>query len=282
MIDTDKFRKQLEESYTYSTPQNVECGLWFRMFGGLDIVYKSAVMGVIMHGGRMARHNEWNRDSWLNLSLDIWRGVENCGGRFEVSGCENLAGLNSPAVIVSNHMSLLETFAIPAIVLPFQHMTFVVKESLTTMPLFKDVMTGVQPISLSRTNPREDLKKFMNEGPKVLESGRSIVVFPQSTRSVTFKPDEFNSIGAKLAKRAGVPLVPLALKTDFHGMGRIVKDFGPVDRSKKVHFKFGSAMSVSGNAKAEHEACIDFIGSSLQSWGGEVGRRQLSGVAANG
>jgi 1-acyl-sn-glycerol-3-phosphate acyltransferase len=270
MIDTEIFRRQLEESYSYSTPDIVKRGLWFRMFGGFDFVYKSAVAGVIIHGGRMARTGKWNRDSWLNLSLDIWRGVENCGGRFDVSGCENLEKLKSPAVIVSNHMSLLETFAIPAIVLPFQHMTFVVKESLTQMPLFKDVMAGVQPISVGRKNPRDDLKTIMTEGQKVLKAGRSIVVFPQSTRSVTLKPAEFNSIGAKLAKRAGVPLLPLALKTDFHGLGKLIKDFGPVDRSKTVHFSFGPAMDVSGNGRTEHEACIEFISEKLQSWGGCV------------
>lgn len=270
MINTDEFRKQLENTYKYSTPDVVERNLWHRMFGGLDIVYKSAVAGVIIHGGRMARNGTWNRDSWLNLSLDIWRGVENCGGKFDVSGCENLEKLDGPAVIISNHMSLLETFAIPAIVLPFQDMTFVVKESLTRMPLFKDVMMGVRPITLGRKNPREDLKQFMTEGPKVLKEGRSIVVFPQSTRSVTFKPSEFNSIGAKLAKRVGVPLVPLALKTDFHGLGKVVKDFGPVDRSKTVHFKFGPAMTITGNGRDEQAACSDFIGSTLQSWGGEV------------
>jgi len=270
MINTDIFKKQLQSTYKYSTPEKVERSLWYRIFGGLDIVYKISVAGVIIHGGRMARNDTWNRDTWLNLSLDIWRGVENCGGRFDVSGCEHLADLDSPSIIISNHMSLLETFAIPAIVLPFQHMTFVVKKSLTRLPLFKDVMRGVQPIALGRENPREDLKQFMTEGSKVLQQGRSIVVFPQATRSVTFKPSEFNSIGAKLAKRMGVPLVPLALKTDFHGLGKVVKDFGPVYRSKTVHFKFGPALAISGNGRDEQAACSDFIGNTLQSWGGSV------------
>ncbi len=270
MINTEEFRKQLERDYCYSTPDFVERALRYKLFGRLDFAYKCGVMGVVLRGGRMHRNGEWNRDSWQDLSLDIWRAVENCGGHLEVSGCENLARLEAPAVIVSNHMSVLETFAIPAVVLPFQHMTFVVKESLLHVPIFKDVMRGVQPISLSRTNPREDLKKLMEEGAKVLEGGRSIVVFPQSTRSVTLKPDEFNSIGAKLAKKTGAPLVPLALKTDFHGMGKYLKDFGPVDRSKTVHFKFGEALKVNGNGRDEHEACIRFIADNLQQWGGSV------------
>jgi 1-acyl-sn-glycerol-3-phosphate acyltransferase len=270
MINTNQFRTQLQSEYSYSTPENVERKLFYRLFGGLDIVYKSAIMGVILKGGSMARHKRWNRETWLDLSLDIWRAVENCGGKLEVSGCEHAAATNGPSVIVSNHMSLLETFAIPSIVLPFQHMTFVVKESLTKMPLFKDVMMGVQPISLSRTNPRDDLKKLMQEGTRMLENGRSVVVFPQATRSTTLKPAEFNSIGIKLAKRAGVPVLPLALKTDFHGLGKVIKDFGPVDRSKKVHFKFGQPMTVTGNGKSELDTCLDFIGTNLINWGGNV------------
>lgn len=218
----------------------------------------------------MSRRGRWNRESWQDLSLDMWRGVEGCGGRLSVTGCGNLAALRSPAVIVANHMSLLETFTIPAAVLPFQHMTFVVKESLLKVPLFRDVMAGVRPISVKRENPREDFKKLMDEGPAVLAGGRSIVVFPQSTRSVIFKPDEFNTLGAKLAKKAGVPLLPLALKTDFHGLGRIVRDFGPVDRRKTVHFAFGPSMEVEGNGREAHEACVKFIARTFAGWGGMV------------
>jgi 1-acyl-sn-glycerol-3-phosphate acyltransferase len=220
----------------------------------------------------MARRDAWTRESWQDLSLDMWRGVEGCRGRLAVSGCGNLAALRSPAVIVANHMSLLETFTIPAVVLPFQHMTFVVKDSLLRVPLFRDVMAGVRPISVKRENPREDFKTLMDEGPAVLAEGRSIVVFPQATRSAVFTPAQFNTLGAKLAKKAGVPLLPMALKTDFHGLGRLVRDFGPVDRSKTVHFAFGAPIEVTGNGREAHEASVDFIACTFAGWGGTVDR----------
>ncbi len=241
-----------------------------RMLGWSDTWYRIRVLGVVTKGGRLYRSGNWNTETWLDLSLDIWRGVEGCGGRFEVSGTENLAALEGPAVIVANHMSLLETFAIPAMVLPYCDMTFVVKKSLTQLPLFKDVMAGVRPISVGRDNPREDLKTLMEEGPKALSEGRSVVVFPQSTRSVMFQPSQFNSLGSKVAKRAGVPILPLALKTDMHGIGKVLRDFGPVDRSRTVRFKFGPPMTVEGNGRDEHEACVRFISNALREWGGTV------------
>jgi len=81
----------------------------------------------------------------------------------------------------------------------------------------------------------------------------------------------------KLAKKAGVPVVPLALKTDFHGLGRKIKDFGPVDRSKTVHFRFGEPLQVTGNGREAHEACLNFITENLKAWGGEVFAGEESG-----
>jgi 1-acyl-sn-glycerol-3-phosphate acyltransferase len=106
----------------------------------------------------------------------------------------------------------------------------------------------------------------LNEGAKKIEQGVSIVIFPQSTRSNDFKPDEFNSLGIKLALKAGVPVVPLALKTDAWGKGKIIKDFGPVDKNKKVFFAFGEPMKIKGRGAEEHQKVIDFIQDNLSQW----------------
>ena len=270
MIDSDEFRKQLQTKYAYSTPEKVKRGFWYRLLGRTDFFYRCAVFGIVARGAKLGRGDNWNRDTWLDLSLGMARCIEGCGGRVEVSGGEHLANLEGPVVIVANHMSLLETFALPSIILPFVDLTFVVKESLTRMPLFKDVMKGSKPISVARKNPREDLKKIMELGPKEIAAGRSVAIFPQSTRTATFNPATFNTLGLKLAKRAGVPLVPLALKTDLHGLGGWVRDFGPVDRSKTVYFKFGPPIPVTGRAREAHAECIQFISDNLRNWGGHV------------
>jgi 1-acyl-sn-glycerol-3-phosphate acyltransferase len=70
----------------------------------------------------------------------------------------------------------------------------------------------------------------------------------------------------KLAKKAGVKVVPVALKTDFWGNGKIVKELGPIDRHKPIWFKFGEPFPISGNGKEENQKIIDFIKSSLKEW----------------
>ncbi len=112
-----------------------------------------------------------------------------------------------------------------------------VKESLVRHPLFGDVMRSRDPIVVGRTDPRKDLEAVMNGGMELLSKGISIVIFPQSTRSVEFRPEEFNSLGVKLAKKAGVKVVPVALKTDFWGNGKVIRELGPLDSRKTYLYK---------------------------------------------
>jgi 1-acyl-sn-glycerol-3-phosphate acyltransferase len=106
----------------------------------------------------------------------------------------------------------------------------------------------------------------MKGGMDKLRSGISVIIFPQSTRSLDFKPEEFNSLGVKLAKKAGVQVVPVAIRTDFWGNGKYIKELGPIDRHKPIHIKFGEPFSISGNGREEHQKIIDFIKSSLEEW----------------
>jgi 1-acyl-sn-glycerol-3-phosphate acyltransferase len=110
----------------------------------------------------------------------------------------------------------------------------------------------------------------MNKGKEQLSKGISIIIFPQSTRSAVFNPNEFNSLGVKVAKAAGVKVLPVALKTDFWGNGRYLKDVGPVSRDKPIHMMFGTPMEIKGTGKNEHKEIVQFIIQNLQHWGAVV------------
>jgi 1-acyl-sn-glycerol-3-phosphate acyltransferase len=60
------------------------------------------------------------------------------------------------------------------------------------------------------------------------------------------------------------------LKTDFQGLGRRWKDFGPLDRTKPVHFRFGEAIAVDGTGREAHKAIVDFVTRCLREWGAET------------
>jgi len=214
-------------------------------------------------GGIKAKKGLYDTKQWVDSSRRIFKLIENCGGRFHLKGLDNISALKGPAVFISNHMSVLETFVFPYLIASHQEVTFVIKESLVKIPIFGHLMSSRNPIIVKRVNPREDFQVVMEKGKELLQKGISIIVFPQSTRSVIFDPDLFNSMGVKLAKAAGVPIVPVAIKTDFWGNGKIIKDIGRVNRKEPIHMIFGKSMRISGNGKEEHQKIVDFITENL-------------------
>ena len=254
------------ESGTYNTPGK-KLNLWQKLIfnNRLYFTYKFAI--VVLRSRSQARRGIYNDKLWADSSYYIFRFIEKSGGRYHITGMENIAKTPEPVLFISNHMSTLETMILPGIIAPLRRVTFVVKESLVTHPLFGDVMRSRDPIVVGRTDPRKDLEAVMDGGMELLSKGISIVIFPQSTRSVEFKPEEFNSLGVKLAKKAGVKVVPIALKTDYWGNGKIIRELGPLDSKKQIYIKFGEPFPVTGTGKEENQKIIDFIQSSLKEWG---------------
>jgi 1-acyl-sn-glycerol-3-phosphate acyltransferase len=232
--------------------------------------FYSRVALIVWRAARAAGRGKYDDARWCRSSLDVLRAFEGIGGLVEITGVDNFMKIAGPCVFVGNHMSTLETFVLPTIIAPSRRLTYVVKRSLVEYPVFGHVMRSRDPIVVGRTNPREDLTAVFEGGAKRLEEGISIVVFPQTTRTATFDPSAFNSIGIKLAKRAQVPVVPVALKTDAWGNGRLFKDFGKIDPARVAHIAFGQPLLVQGSGAEEHQRVIDFIRENLRAWGGKV------------
>lgn len=228
------------------------------------------IFPIIWKAGVKAKRGEYDDAQWCRSSLDVLRAIERIGIRLEITGTEHFTELKEPCVFLANHMSTLETFVLPIIIAPFRKVTFVVKQSLVETPVFKHVMRSRNPVTVGRANPREDLKSVLNGGTKRLKAGISIIIFPQTTRFLDFSENTFNSIGIKLARKAGVPVIPIALKTDAWGNGRYLKDFGKMDPSKRVHFAFGKPVWINDRGLEEHGQVIAFIREKLHEWSAEV------------
>ena len=133
-------------------------------------------------------------------------------------------------------------------------------------PVFGKILSVLDPIQVNRTNPREDLRVVLDKGVSLLEKGRSIIVFPQQTRTTGVDTKQFNSLGVKLAKRSGSLIVPVAVKTDLWSNGKIIKDLGWIDPQKNVCIELGESIDVQSNGKEAHEIVINFIQSRLAKW----------------
>ena len=229
------------------------------------IVYAQFV-NIVLQASAQAKRGQYDGVKWAKSSFKVIRALEGVGVSFDITGLQHVTQLQTPCVFIANHMSTLETVTLPAVIRPIQPVTFIVKRSLLEYPVFRHVMRFCDPVAVDRTNPREDLKAVLEGGCERLQQGTSIVVFPQTTRTLTLDPDQFNTIGVKLARRAQVPIVPLALCTDVWGNGKWIKEFGKIDPSKTVHFCFDEPIRVQGRGHQEHEAIVAFITQKLSEW----------------
>jgi 1-acyl-sn-glycerol-3-phosphate acyltransferase len=253
-------------SDTYNTPEKEHLTFRDRILLNNRLYFTFKYGALVLRTRKEAIRKVYDTKAWTDSSFEIFRFIENTGGKFHITGMENITKPDGPVLFISNHMSTLETMIFPSIIGPLKEVTFVVKESLVKHPLFGDVMRSRNPVVVGRTDPRKDFEAVMDGGAALLKNGISIIIFPQSTRSIDFKPEEFNSLGVKLARKAGVQVVPVAIRTDFWGNGRWIKEVGPIDSKKPIHIKFGESFSITGNGKEENQRIIDFIKFSLEEW----------------
>ncbi len=266
-MSTKKRSDPLEElAYVdgaYRTPPRT-VSLSARIAPSFTFYYRTFM--IVWRASHMARRGLYKTPEWCSSSLATFRALEEVGVKIEITGTDFFKALDGPCVFIANHMSTLETFVLPTIIAPFKDATFVVKQNLIEYPVFKYVMRSRDPITVGRANPRDDLKAVLEGGTERLKAGRSIIIFPQTTRTPIFDPESFNTIGIKLAKKADVPVVPIALKTDAWGNGKYLKDYGRIIPSKPVHIAFGKPMVIKNRGNEEHQAVVAFITDKLKEW----------------
>lgn len=263
-LHNDAFRIPLALQDRYVTPAG-SAGMLKSLCGPSCAFYQRLIRVVLWSSSR-AKHGCYTDENWVQSSRAMFDALEYAGCHFTIEGMQHLRDLKGPTVFVANHMSTLETFVLPMLIHPVCRTTFVIKPSLMDYPLFRHVMRSRDPVVVSRDNPRQDLVTVLEEGGKRLASGISIILFPQTTRTPTFDPTTFNSLGVKLAQRAGVSLLPIALRTDAWSNGRFIKEFGPIRPNIPVHVRFGTPIAPSLSAKDAQAAVVEWITLAIEEW----------------
>ena len=258
---------------SYSTPEDAPRALREYLLLGSRWSPYSFFISIIFKYRPLALKGTYDDEIWARSSYEVVKSMERCGAKFRIEGLDKVRSLQGPAVFVGNHMSTLETTTLPGLICPIRPVTFVVKEKLSKGLVWGPIMRSRDPIIVRRKDPRADLEIVLREGAQRLSRGISVIIFPQGTRTEIFDRTNFNSLGIKLAAKAGVPVVPVAVKTDFWGNSPILRGFGPIRRDRPVHIEFGDPISVEGRGKAEHERCLDFIEDRLRRWGAATAER---------
>lgn len=251
---------------SYQTPPEAPRAWGDRLLLNTRLYFWANIVANASRSRWWVARGRYDHAAWMRTSSAVFRLAEACGGRFHITGLDHVRQAGRATVFVANHSSTLETMILPSIIGEIRPLCFVVKESLIRYPIFGPVVAASNPIVVGRSSPREDLQHVLTAGAERLAAGVSIVLFPESTRSATFDPDQFNSLGAKLARKTAVSLLPIALKTDFVGLGSLLRDFGPLHRERPIHIAFGPPLPVTGTGKAAHQESVTFIAQKLAEW----------------
>ena len=142
------------------------------------------------------------------------RGVIRVGGwRVRTEGVERLP--EGGAILVSNHQSLLDIpLFLSAIPRPVK---FLAKRELGQIPLFGKAMGYAGNLFIDRDDPR-DAVHLMRDAMRSIAKGHVVVIFPEGTRSSdgaigAFKPGAFY-----IARKAGVPVLPVYIDGGRHAL----------------------------------------------------------------
>lgn len=166
-----------------------------------------------------------------------------CGCRLQVSGLAHLRR-SGPAVLVANHSSYLDGFALVA-ALPIGP-RLVVKEGLTAYPLIGGLLGKFRHLAVDRTSvgARVAAAARMVEA---LRHGDSLVVFPEGTfsRSPALLPFRLGAFSA--AVESGHPVVPVAVRGT-----RSILHYGRwLLRRGEIHITIGAPLCAAGGGWRE-------------------------------
>lgn len=267
MTDYKKLQEMLRTTGRYETPPENRPSRPAHVSSSSSVRYASTIISIVSRCAWTHLRGRFDTDVWAGICMSSVSFAEKMGATVTFDGFEQRAAYSGPVVYVSNHMSTLETMVYPATLTAFGKLAIIMKKSLDAIPFVGASARAVGSIAVTRKNAREDLKTVLEEGAKRLAGGSSVLLFPQGTRQAVFEAKRFNSLGAKLAERAGVPVVPLAVKTDFLQTGKWVKDFGLVDPSRPIRFACGPVLMPEQGAKKMHEQSVIFIESKIREWG---------------
>jgi 1-acyl-sn-glycerol-3-phosphate acyltransferase len=117
-------------------------------------------------------------------------------------------------ILMVNHVNVLDPFilycAVPQLVRGWE------LESHFKIPIYGWLMKRFGNVPVPNVRSPKDLKRLWRMTQEAINSGVSLIIFPEAKRTRDGHLNEFEDGGFRLAQQLGVPLVPVSLVGSFH------------------------------------------------------------------
>ncbi len=140
----------------------------------------------------------------------LWRAVCAVSGGLTVTGRWRVSG---GCVVVANHSSHADTAVLLA-ALPAgaQPVFAAAADYWFDVPVRRFVASSLIGVLPVRRSGSDTYAQLLAAARPALEAGRTVVIYPEGTRSTDGTVGEFRSGALRLARDCGVPLVPVAVR----------------------------------------------------------------------
>lgn len=175
--------------------------------------------------------------------------------RIEVIGAENIY-VGKPQILMANHQSDFDILVLLAAI-PGQF-RWIAKKELLKIPLFGIAMRKSGYIGIDRQNHEKAMESIEKALQKIRE-GKSIMSFPEGTRSRNGIIRPFKQGMFHLAIASGAPIVPISII----GSGQIMPKGSLNVKPGKITVVIGKQIGVSGYTAENHDVLIEQVRSAI-------------------
>jgi len=151
------------------------------------------------------------------------------GWSCEVDGKEYLPRDYQPMVIVANHESMSDIWAIYFLGIQFRWLS---KDAVFRIPVIGQAMRWSNYVSVDRSSRQSGIEALA-ESAKRIKQGLSMFFFPEGTRSLDGVIKPFKNGAFKLARDEGVSVLPIAI----HGAGAMLPKHSWIPGRARIKIK---------------------------------------------
>jgi 1-acyl-sn-glycerol-3-phosphate acyltransferase len=143
----------------------------------------------------------WFAKLWSRVGLFIAR------VKFNVEGAD-LVPADTPVIFMGNHQGNFDILTL-FLTIPVRF-NWLAKEELFKVPVFGYSLKRAGYIPLKRGDGRDALRS-LDQAAQLIKGGKSVIAFPEGTRSPDGNLLPFKKGGFLLATKSGVPIVPFTI-----------------------------------------------------------------------